>query len=223
LDLTAKLLAMKICRVVGAHRAADVLYVRRLEGYLSTPKVRLLYEIASSLDGSGAIAEIGSWKGKSTVALALGVRRAGRGRPIYAIDHHAGIAEDTGTNTWTPQGSTWPAFLSTIRDAGVDDLVQPLRMDSLAGARWLAERSIRLELLFVDGAHDEESVVRDLQAFFPLVVSGGLIALDDAKPGGFSPGVYRAYRRVIEQDVRPLQWAGSLLLVRKAARAAGPA
>src|SRR5437868_8481154 len=35
----AKWLAMQFCRSVGAERTADVLYVRRLEGYLSTPKV----------------------------------------------------------------------------------------------------------------------------------------------------------------------------------------
>jgi predicted O-methyltransferase YrrM len=215
--------ALQACRVIGARRAADLFYVRLLEGYLSTPKVRLLYATASSLDGPGAIAEIGSWKGKSTVALALGVRRGGRRLPIYAIDHHAGIAEDTGRNTWTPQGSTWPVFLRTIREAGVEDLVRPLKMDSLSGARWLADRAIPLQLLFVDGAHDEESVVRDLEAFFPLVAPGGLIALDDAKPDGFCPGVYRAYQRVIGRDVRPLRWAGSLLLVQRNPRGASPA
>jgi predicted O-methyltransferase YrrM len=217
LDLAAKLLAMRVCRALGARRAADVLYVRRLEGYLSTPKVRLLYDAAAASAGRGAIAEVGSWKGKSTVALALGARRAGHRQPLYAIDHHAGVAEDTRAGTWTPQGSTWAAFLATIRRAGVEDRVHPLKMDSLSGARWLAERAVPVELLFIDGAHDEESVVRDLEAFFPLVLPGGWIALDDAKPEGPCPGVYRAYQRVIEGDVRPLRWAGSLLLTQKAA------
>lgn len=211
----AKLLAMKVCRAIGARRAADLLYVRRLEGYLSTPKVRLLYDVAAATAGRGAIAEVGSWKGKSTVALALGARRAGHRQPLYAIDHHAGVAEDTGTGTWTPEGSTWPAFLSTIRRAAVEDRVHALKMDSLSGARWLAERSVLLELLFVDGAHDEDSVVRDLQAFFPLVLPGGWIALDDAAPDGACPGVYRAFERVIERDVRPVRWAGSMLLTKK--------
>lgn len=215
LDHAAKLFAMKLCRMVGAEQAADMLYVRRLEGYLSTPKVRLLYRTALGLAGPGAIAEIGSWKGKSAVALSFAVRRSGRRDPIYAIDHHAGVAEDTGANTYTPQGSTWPVFLETIRAAGVEDLVHPLRMDSLAGARWLAEHSVRLKFLLVDGAHDEESVAGDLQAFFPLVLPGGRIALDDAKPDGYCPGVYRAYQRIIEKQTSPLEWAGSLFLVQK--------
>jgi Methyltransferase domain len=211
----AKWLAMKVCRSIGARRTADVLYVRRLDGYLSTPKVRLLYRVVSGLSGPGDIAEIGSWKGKSTVALSLAAKRAGRGETIYAIDHHHGVAEDTGRGTWTPRGSTWSTFLTTIHDAGVEDVVRPLRMTSLAGARWLSRRGVRLKFLLVDGAHDEDSVTSDLIAFFPLVIEGGFLALDDAKPDGYCPGVYSAYRSVIESQTRLVEWAGSLLLVRK--------
>ena len=211
----AKWVAMNLCRSIGAAQAADLLYVRRLDGYLSTPKVRLLYRTVRGLSGPGEIAEIGSWKGKSTVALALAAKRAGRGETVYAIDHHRGIAEDTGRGTYTPLGSTWSPFLKTIHRARVDDVVHPLRMTSLAGARWLASREVRLKFLLVDGAHDEDSVTRDLLAFFPLVTDGGLVALDDAKPDGFCPGVYAAYRSVIEAETRPVEWAGSLLLVRK--------
>jgi predicted O-methyltransferase YrrM len=214
-SLAAKWLAMQLCRCVGARRTADVLYARRLEGFLSTPKVKLLYRVVNRLSGSGQIAEIGSWKGKSTVVLSLAAKRAGRGETVYAIDHHLGIAEDMRRNTRTPVGSTWPAFLSAIAVAGVDDVVQPLRMTSLDAARWLVRRQVQLKFLLVDGAHDEESVSEDLHAFFPLVLPGGLVALDDAKPDGCCPGVYAAYRKVIENKTRPIAWAGSLFLVQK--------
>ena len=88
-------------------------------------------------------------------------------------------------------------------------------MSSVAGARWLAQHGIRLKFLLVDGAHDEDSVTKDLLSFFPLVLAGGLVALDDARPNGCCPGVYAAYQNVIETETRPLEWAGSLLLVRK--------
>jgi predicted O-methyltransferase YrrM len=211
----AKWAAIQACRLIGAQQTADILYVRRLEGYLSAPKVRLLYRVVSEISGSGQLAEIGSWKGKSTVALALAAKRAGRGETVYAIDHHRGVAEDTGLGTWTPQGSTWSTFLSVIAQAGLDDVVKPLRMTSLAGARWLKRQGVQLKFLLVDGAHDEDSVTKDLDAFFPLVVPGGLIALDDAKPDGYCPGVYRAYQKVIEDRTQPIEWAGTLFLVKK--------
>jgi predicted O-methyltransferase YrrM len=211
----AKWAAIQVCHLVGARQTADVLYVRRLEGYLSAPKVRLVYRVVTELSGPGQIAEIGSWKGKSTVALSLAVKRAGRGETVYAIDHHHGVAEDVRVGTRTAQGSTWSAFLNVIAKAGVSDIVRPLRMSSLAGARWLKRQGVRLKFLLVDGAHDEESVTKDLVAFFPLVLPGGLLALDDAKPDGGFPGVYAAYQTVIAAQTRPLEWAGSLFLVQK--------
>jgi predicted O-methyltransferase YrrM len=211
----AKWAAIQACRLVGAQQTADILYVRRLEGYLSAPKVRLLYRVVSELSGPGQIAEIGSWKGKSTVALSLATKRAGRGETVYAIDHHHGVAEDTGLGKRTSQGSTWSTFLNVVAEAGVSDVVKPLRMTSLAGARWLKRQGVQLKFLLVDGAHDEESVTKDLDAFFPLVLPGGLIALDDAKPDGYCPGVYRAYQKVMEDRAQPIEWAGTLFLVQK--------
>ena len=134
---------------------------------------------------------------------------------MYAIDHHHGVAEDTGLGTRTAKGSTWSTFLSVIAEAGVEDVVKPLRMTSLAGARWLKRRGVQLKFLLVDGAHDEESVIKDLDAFFPLVLPGGLIALDDAKPDGYCPGVYKAYEKVIADRTQPIEWAGTLFLVQK--------
>ncbi len=58
-------------------------------------------------------------------------------------------------------------------------------------------------------------MTKDLDAFFPLVLPGGLIALDDAKPDGYCPGVYRAYQKVIEDRAQPIEWAGTLFLVQK--------
>lgn len=206
-----KWLGEKLCRLAGFDRAADLLYVRRLEGFLSRPKVNLVYQNVLELSGPGEIAEIGSWKGKSTVALALAVRRSGRTERVYAIDHHHGSEEHR--ELLGPSGSTWPDFQQTLREAHVEDLVVPLKMKSTDGARWLAEHGVRLKFLLVDGAHDEESVAQDLRSFLPLCLSGCRIALDDAEPETWWPGVYRAYERVLKHRAREIRWAGKMLLV----------
>ena len=206
-----KWLAEKACRLGGFHQAADVLHVRRLEGFLSRPKIELLYRTVRDLDGPGEIAEIGSWKGKSTVALALAVRRSGRKEAVYAIDHHQGSAEHR--PLLGAEGSTWPDFQRTIREAAVEDLVAPLHMSSSAGARWLAGRGVRLKFLLVDGAHDEASVTADLQSFLPLCLPHSRIALDDATPEATWPGVHQAYLRVLQPRAHEIGWAGSMLIV----------
>ena len=86
-------------------------------------------------------------------------------------------------------------------------------MDSISGARWLSERGVRLRFLFLDGAHDEQSVRADLQAFLPLMLPGSWIALDDARPDGPFPGVYRAYESLLKPRAREVAWGGPMLLV----------
>lgn len=204
--------AQRLSRWVGWHRKADLLQVRGLEGLLTRKKAELLYDAVRGLEGPGAIAEVGSWKGKSTVALALALERAGHTGPLYAIDHHQGSEEHK--EIIAAEGSTWPKFLATIEASRVGDLVHPLRMRSLAGARWLSEHGVRLRFLFLDGAHDEESVRADLEAFVPLMLPGAYLALDDAKPDGPHPGVHRAYRVLLESVTDEVAWGGAVLLVR---------
>src|SRR5215218_9929513 len=60
-----------------------------VEGYLTEQEGKLLYELAGGGTAPGVIVEIGSWKGKSTICLALG-SKAGQGKIIYAIDPHTG-------------------------------------------------------------------------------------------------------------------------------------
>lgn len=186
--------------------------MRALEGFLTRKKAELLYDAVRGLEGPGAIAEVGSWKGKSTVALALALERAGRKGPVYAIDHHQGSEEHQ--EIVAAEGSTWPKFLATVEASGVADLVHPLRMGSLDGARWLSEHGLGLRFLFLDGAHDEESVRADLEAFVPLMLPGAYIALDDAKPDGPHPGVHRAYHALLESVTDEVAWGGAVLLVR---------
>ncbi|MBW2281276.1 MAG: class I SAM-dependent methyltransferase [Deltaproteobacteria bacterium] len=202
----------KLSRWVGWNREADLLYVRGLDGFLTRRKAELIYDAVRGLQGPGAVAEVGSWKGKSTVALSLALQRAGRKGPIYAIDHHEGSEEHR--EIVASEGSTWPTFLATIEAAGIADLVHPLRMGSLESARWLSEHGIKLRFLFLDGAHDEQSVRADLEAFIPLMLPGAYIALDDAETGGPHPGVHRAYRTVLEPLCEEVAWGGAVLLVR---------
>src|SRR3989442_1512610 len=58
-------------------------------GWLSGPDARTLYALAHHGPGQGAIVEIGSAWGKSTIFLAAGSKRAGR-EHVTAIDPHTG-------------------------------------------------------------------------------------------------------------------------------------
>jgi predicted O-methyltransferase YrrM len=176
-----------------------------IEGWLHDEEGELLYRLARECKGRGAIVEIGSWKGKSTVWLASG-SKAGANCPVIAVDPHIGSPEhQAGGKVWT-----FDQFRKNVRDAGVDDVVEPIVKPSVEAARSF-DRPV--ELLFIDGAHDFASVKADLDAWLPKVVDGGVVVFHDTafhRGGDNGPRQVVAkyvYRSRMFKDVRHLKSA----------------
>jgi MMP 1-O-methyltransferase len=132
-----------------------------VEGWLTDEEGQALYSLAKECTGRGSIVEIGSFKGRSTICLAMG-SRAGHGVRIYAVDTH--------------YGPRLEEFKQNIERAGIDDLVEPLAGRSQEVAFDFDEP---IELLFIDGAHDYESVRQDFERWVPKLVEGGVVAMHD--------------------------------------------
>jgi predicted O-methyltransferase YrrM len=130
-------------------------------GWLTDEEGEALYHLARSCTGRGAIVEIGSWKGKSTVCLGLGSRE-GASVPIYAVDPHA--------------DHRFGDFKTNVERAGITELVRPIASLSQAAADSFEEP---IELLFVDGSHEYDLVLEDFEKWVPKVVDGGWVAFHD--------------------------------------------
>lgn len=144
-------------------------------GMSSTHECRLLAHLASMSPAGGDIVEIGAWKGKSTAWLVEGAQRQSHRPAIVSIDPH--------------ERQSWDDFSSTVRRF---DLVgRGLTIHRAAshdvGRTW----SRPIGLLWVDGCHEYEAVVRDIADFVPHVMPGGWVVFDDAA-GGVFPGVEQA-------------------------------
>lgn len=140
-----------------------------LPGMLTQAEVDCLYQLGQFNDRNGVIVEIGSWKGKSTVALALGAGNIRSGE-IYAIDPHRVMPEEGYLE------DTEAEFLANLKRAGVADRVVPMIMTSAAAAReW--DKPIRL--LWIDGDHRYEAAKLDFSLWEPHLVEGGLLAMHD--------------------------------------------
>jgi len=141
------------------------------EGFLSPEEGEFLYRRARACPGQGAIVEIGSWKGRSTVCLAAGARE---GIKIYAIDPHSGSSEHKQQMGIV---NTLDEFKNNIKKAGVDREVVPLVQTSEQAALvWQGP----IELLFIDGAHEYELVKQDFELWSPFLNEGGTIAFHDS-------------------------------------------
>jgi hypothetical protein len=146
---------------------------RDIPGYIGAAEVRALAMLFAGAPKDGVSVEIGSFKGKSTVALASMAAHYGLG-PIVSIDpHNAPSATDPMLGD---QASSFDDFVSAIRGAGVEQQVEAHRAPSREVARgWT--RPIRF--LWIDGDHTYDGVKLDFELFAPYLVEGAIIALHD--------------------------------------------
>lgn len=157
------------------HAACDEAWTlaRQVTGGLTEREVRFLALAMACTPAKGATIEIGSFKGRSTVALGAIARRYGRA-PIVAVDPH------TGPSVTDPplgvDGSSYDEFMRNLRSAGVLDQIEVHRTLSRDLARgW--EQPIRL--LWIDGDHTYEGAREDWTLFGPHLAPGAVIALHD--------------------------------------------
>lgn len=140
-----------------------------LPGMLTRAEVDCLYRLGQFNDRPGVIVEIGSWKGKSTVALARGAAKA-HGETIYAIDPHKILPEERYFE------DTEAEFLANIKNAGIEPHVVPMVMTSEEAAHgW--NKPIRL--LWIDGDHRYEPTKLDFTLWEHHLVEGGILAMHD--------------------------------------------
>jgi predicted O-methyltransferase YrrM len=143
-------------------------------GFLGENEARFLGLVAACVPAQGLIVEIGSFKGRSTVMLAKVASHYGSG-PIISIDPHThALTAKTDTES---HPSTYDAFLTSIRTAGVEQHVEIHRAFSKdVSAAW--NRPIRF--LWIDGDHTYEGAKQDFDGFISFVSPMGVVALHDA-------------------------------------------
>jgi len=127
-----------------------------IEGWMSIGELNWLHKTAGEMD---SIVEIGSWKGRSTHALLSGCKGK-----VIAVD------------TWkgTPGEAGQPFIDAESRDVFTEDFMknvgefknlEPMRMTSLEAAALIPDKSV--DMVFIDGAHNYESVRDDIEAWLP--------------------------------------------------------
>jgi hypothetical protein len=153
-----------------------------VEGWLGNREAWALHEAARTAPGATPVAvEIGSWKGRSTIALALGFRARGSGT-VIAVDPHDGPRHRArGLDTFGP-------FLANVEAAGVAGHVRPIRATSAEARPAVTEP---IDVLFVDGSHAYEDVLADIDLWSGALRRGATVAFHDAYE---YPGVRRALR-----------------------------
>jgi predicted O-methyltransferase YrrM len=165
-----------------------------VRGWLRMPDAHFLYTMARRGPATGAIVEIGSAWGRSTIFLARGSRDAHREK-VIAIDPHTGddwfLAE-----AGLPRIDSHDEFMTNLARHGVDSWVLAVRKTSTDAALSLPAEPIRL--LFIDGLHTYEGVAADIRDWVPRVAAGGIVVFDDYMNTDAGVGVKQAVDELLE-------------------------
>jgi predicted O-methyltransferase YrrM len=147
-----------------------------VDGWMSIDQAAELYEAAAACAAGGRIVEIGSFRGRSTIVLALA---ATPDTAVTAIDPHAG--NDRGPQEIAgfeaEADDDHDAFVANLRNAGVIDRVNHLRMFS-DDALEHVEGSI--DVLYIDGAHRYRPARTDIERWGARVADGGTMLIHDS-------------------------------------------
>jgi predicted O-methyltransferase YrrM len=147
-----------------------------VDGWFSPEQVARVSRDAAAVPPEGRIVEIGSFRGRSLIAIA---RSAPPGTEIVAIDPHAGNdrgpQEIAGFETEAAEDSE--IFLANLERAGVRDRVRYVRKFSHDALDDVAEP---IDLLHIDGAHRFGPARSDIRSWGGRVGPGGTMLIHDS-------------------------------------------
>lgn len=171
----------------------------KCESHLTLSERQALYKLSVNRN---SIVEIGSYLGASACCFAAAPQPAGK--TVYCID--------TWTNDAMTEGrrDTWQIFRENTKR--YSSTIVPLRGWSTDMAQHLCRYTQKIDLLFIDGAHDYNSVKADWESYKVFLEIGSVIVFHDT---GWAEGV----QTVVKEDVisltenneeLPNMWWGTL-------------
>ncbi len=173
---------LRVLRLRRRYFATRLEKILEIHGWTQEWQLRYLMAMVRSRADCSRIVEIGVWQGRSALAMAEACR--GTGKRVFAIDpweeytvrgvKMSSRLEGSGITSFE---GVYTAFLRNTSKLRLEHWVVPIRMRSVDAARSWPHGDVAM--VFIDGNHDYNAVIADLNAWFPLVAMGGLICGDD--------------------------------------------
>ena len=150
--------------------------VANVEGQLTEREIACLICLASVPTASGEVLEIGTFKGRSTIVLAM-ASQLGPQERIVAVDPltSPGVTDPVLKGG---ESSAWEPLQANLKFAQVAHRVEMHQQYSADLARtWPAGRKLRL--LWIDGDHTYRGAKTDFDLFSPFLADGAIVAMHD--------------------------------------------
>lgn len=119
------------------------------------------------------VVEVGVWKGNWTIFVGNLLPEGGI---IFAVDSWRAYPARPDELFMK---KIYQQFLSNIIHYKLTKKVIPVRLPSIEAAQNFSKAQRKADLIYIDGAHDYESVLQDIRAWFPLLNEQGVLCGDD--------------------------------------------
>ena len=152
---------------------------QEIDGLISEYDAETLYEAAKRLPQKAIIVEVGTFKAKSTICMALGLaKNHNNNAKIYSFD----ILHD-------------PEATQNIKKAGVTKYITLIQSKSPPPkSKW--NKNTTIDLLYIDGNHEAPYPENDLKYWLPRLKYGGKLIMDDLR----CKGVKQAFEKCVVGD-----------------------
>lgn len=128
------------------------------------------------------IIEVGSWLGASAVHMLSLAPKA----HMWCIDTWLGALEflemegpERDLRPVLGYPTVYYQFLANIRLRGVENRITVIPNTSQIAAKYLNNKKITADLIYVDGSHDFQDVLDDVETYMKLLKPGGVLFGDD--------------------------------------------
>lgn len=147
-------------------------YYETVQGWFNGKKENIYTEAVKTFD-SGKFVEVGCWKGRSLSYLGVEIINSGKNIKVDAVDTFTASGENDSTISGI---NTYSEFINNIQP--VISVVENIRqMKSEDASKLYLNES--LEMVFIDGGHKYNEVMKDIECWWPKIKKGGMLCGDD--------------------------------------------
>jgi GT2 family glycosyltransferase len=157
----------------------DISKARTIEGFMLDQELEWLARAAQK---ANVFVELGSWKGRSSNAIAQHLPHNGT---LYCIDTWGGSPTESVLTNEASKMQGDKAFYDFIKNNHVyiiSGRIVPLRMKGEHAFNLLREIGIKADVVFIDAEHTYEAVRRDIINGYSIVKDGGVLCGHDYAP-----------------------------------------
>lgn len=133
---------------------------------------------------NGVIVEVGAWKGKSASFMAVELVNRRKDIDFYVVDTFKGSIEHTPEQV----AGLYETYKENVKGLPIRTLV----MESVEAAKEFT----LVDFVFIDASHSYEDVMADIDAWYPKIKKGGVLAGHDYEWKGVRRAVNECFDTV---------------------------